>query len=170
MGILIGSSNIPICNEKEGAATVQLQISDCVPFQFIHNTVININSRIVEPHYHPNPIQTYLPFDCEQYSTAITERKGSHPVPPSLSQFDFFGVKLNFFLKIGSLDSRHILKLITLRIWVWLGTSCQMLQWTTIFVACEVLSVSFWKWVTREIRLILRVQFPMFTVVREDNS
>jgi hypothetical protein len=51
----------------------------------------------VEPHYHPNPIQTYLPFDCAQYSTAITERKGSHSVPPSLSQFNFFGVKLNFF-------------------------------------------------------------------------
>lgn len=51
----------------------------------------------MEPHYHPNPIKTYLPFDCEQYSsTSITERKGSHSVPPSLSQFNFFGVKLNF--------------------------------------------------------------------------
>jgi hypothetical protein len=114
VGILIGSYKIPIFNNKEGAATVQLQISDYVPFQFIHNTVININSRIVAPHYHPNPIQTYLPFDCEQHSTAITERKGGHSVPPSLSQFNFFGVKLNFFLN-GSLGSRHILKLITLR-------------------------------------------------------
>jgi len=100
VGILICSSKIPIRSNKEGAATVQSQISDNVAFQFIHNTVININSRIVETHYHPNPIQTCLPFDCEQYSTAITERKGSQPLSPSIAfAIQFFRSKIKFFLK-----------------------------------------------------------------------
>jgi hypothetical protein len=65
----MNSSDIPTCNNKEGAATAQMLISDYVPFRSIHNTAINVNSRIVESHYQTNPIQTYLPFDCEQYLT-----------------------------------------------------------------------------------------------------
>jgi len=169
VGILICNYKIPVCNNKEGAATVQLHISDYVPFQFIHSTVININSRIVGPHCHPNPIQTYLPFDCKQYLAAITERRVSHSVPPSLSQFNFFGVKLNSFkckpwlqahtetnnVKDLSLTGNFLTNAIVKE------DICTLRS-----PVSELPKMSH----KRNKIIILRVQFPMFTVVRDDNS